>query len=130
MIKSRPTATTARLYPRRAWSSAASGLSVLLVTQKCESHHCAAAIRHSLSKNVLAGPVWTGWWHRMSPDLAMISDGKKFMWDGQLYDNREEASRAGESYQGDNFEIRMVEEGGKFLVYSRRTVKEVVVTAQ
>ena len=66
----------------------------------------------------------------MSPDLAMISDGKKFMWDGQLYDNREEASRAGESYQGENFEIRMVEEGGKLLVYTRRTVKEVVVTAQ
>jgi hypothetical protein len=66
----------------------------------------------------------------MSPDLAMISDGKKFMWDGRLYDNREEASRAGESYRGENFEIRMVEEGGKFLVYSRRTVKEVLVTAQ
>jgi hypothetical protein len=66
----------------------------------------------------------------MSPDLAMISDGRKFMWDGQLYNNREEASRAGESYQGDNFEIRMVEEGGKFLVYTRRTVEQVVVTAQ
>ena len=60
----------------------------------------------------------------------MISDGKKFMWDGQLYDNREEASRAEKSYQDENFETRMVEEGGKFLVYTRRAVKEVVVTAQ
>jgi len=66
----------------------------------------------------------------MSPNLAMISDGKKFMWDGQLYDNKEESSRAGESYQKENFLIRTVEEGGKFLVYTRRTVKEVVVTAQ
>jgi hypothetical protein len=66
----------------------------------------------------------------MSPNLAMISDGKKFMWDGQLYDNREEASRIGESYRNENFEIQMVEEGGKFLVYTRRVVKEVVVTAQ
>ena len=66
----------------------------------------------------------------MSPDLAMISDGKKFMWDGQLYDNREEASRTGASYRNDDFEVRMVEEGGKFLVYTRRVVKEVVVTAQ
>jgi len=65
----------------------------------------------------------------MSPDLAMISDGKKFMWDGQLYDNREEAARAGESYQNEDFQIRMVEEGGKFLVYTRRSVKEVVATA-
>jgi len=66
----------------------------------------------------------------MSPDLAMISDGKKFMWDGQLYDNREEAARAGESYQNEDFQIRIVEEDGKFLVYSRRTVKEWVATAQ
>jgi hypothetical protein len=66
----------------------------------------------------------------MSPSLAMISDGKKFMWDGQPYDNREEASRAEESYQNENFEIRTVEEGGKFLVYTRRTVKEWAVAAQ
>ncbi|MFI5114685.1 MAG: hypothetical protein ACHP7J_06025 [Terriglobales bacterium] len=66
----------------------------------------------------------------MSPDLAIISDGKKFMWDGQLYDNKEDASRAGQAYQNENFQIEMVEEGGKFLVYTRRTVKEWVATAQ
>jgi hypothetical protein len=66
----------------------------------------------------------------MSPDLAIISDGKKFMWDGQLYDNREEAARVGESYQKENFQMRMVEEGGKFLVYTRRTAKEWVAAAQ
>ena len=66
----------------------------------------------------------------MSPDLAMISDGKKFMWDGRLYDNREEAARAGESYEKENFHIRIVEEGGKFLVYTRRTVKEWAATTQ
>ena len=60
----------------------------------------------------------------------MIGDGKKFMWDGQLYENREDASRAGESYRNDNFEVRMVEKDGKFLVYTRRVVKEVVVAAQ
>jgi len=66
----------------------------------------------------------------MSPNLAMISDGKKFMWDGQLYDNREEAFRAGKSYQDEDFEIQIVEEGGKFLVYTRRTVKEWAVATQ
>lgn len=66
----------------------------------------------------------------MSPNLAMISDGKKFMWDGQLYDGKEEAARVAESYQNENFEIQMVEEGGKFLVYTRRTVKEWVVATQ
>lgn len=60
----------------------------------------------------------------------MVAEGKKFMWDGQLYDTREEASRAEEAYQNDHFEVRLVEEGGKFLVYTRRVVKEVVVTMQ
>ncbi len=66
----------------------------------------------------------------MSPTLAMTSDGKKFMWDGQLYDTREEASRAGATYQNENFQIQIVEEGGKFLVYTRRTVKEWAAAAQ
>jgi len=66
----------------------------------------------------------------MSPNLAMISDGMKFMWDGQPYETKEEASQAAKSYQNENFQIQMVEEGGKFLVYTRRTVTEVVVTAQ
>ncbi|MGB8064465.1 MAG: hypothetical protein WCF26_21430 [Candidatus Sulfotelmatobacter sp.] len=66
----------------------------------------------------------------MSPNLAMISDGKKFMWDGQLYDNREEASRAAKAYQEEDFQIQLAEDGGKFLVYTRRQAKEVAVTAQ
>ncbi len=64
----------------------------------------------------------------MSPNLAMINNGKKFMWDGQLYATREEASVAEKAYQNDNFEIQMVEQEEKFLVYTRRMVKEVVVT--
>jgi hypothetical protein len=66
----------------------------------------------------------------MNPNLAVVSDGKKFMWDGQSFGNREEASLVAESYQKNGFEVCMVEEGGKFLVYSRRVVKEVVVTEQ
>jgi len=66
----------------------------------------------------------------MSPNLARISDGKKFMWDGQLYDNQEDASRVAQTYRDENFEIQMVEEGGKFLVYTRRTAKEWAVAPQ
>lgn len=66
----------------------------------------------------------------MSPNIAMISDGKKFMWDGQVYDNKEEASRAEQSYQDEKFQTRLVEQGGKFLVYTRRTVNQVVVPVQ
>jgi hypothetical protein len=66
----------------------------------------------------------------MSPSLAMIRDGKKSMWDGQLYDNKETALRVAQSYQDDGFQIQIVEEGGKFLVYSRRSAKDVVVATQ
>jgi len=66
----------------------------------------------------------------MSPHLAMISDGKKFMWDGMFYDSKEEAARAAQSYQDEDFQIQIVEDGGKFLVYTRRTAKEVAVTTQ
>jgi hypothetical protein len=66
----------------------------------------------------------------MSPNLAMIGDGKKFMWDGQLYGNQEEASRVAESYRNENFETQTMEEDGMFLVYTRRTVKEWVATTQ
>ncbi len=66
----------------------------------------------------------------MSPNLAIISDGKKFMWDGHPYDAKEEASRAGECYQNENFQVQIVEEDGKFLVYTRRTVKEWAAATQ
>ncbi len=65
----------------------------------------------------------------MKPNLAMVSDGKKFMWDGQLYDGEGDAIQAAGSYQKDNFEVRLLTESGKFLVYTRRLVKEVVVAA-
>jgi len=60
----------------------------------------------------------------------MISDGKKFLWDGQPYDSKEAASSAAQSYQNDNFQVETVEEDGKFLVYTRRVVKEWVVATQ
>jgi len=66
----------------------------------------------------------------MSPNLAMISDGKKFMWDGQLYDNKEEASRVAQSYREESFQVQTVEEDGKFLVYTRRTANEAAVATQ
>ena len=66
----------------------------------------------------------------MTPVLALIHEGKKFMWDGRALANREEASQVAESYRKENFEVRTIEEEGKFLVYSRRVVKGVAVTTQ
>jgi len=66
----------------------------------------------------------------MSPDLTRITEGKKFLWDGQLYESMDEALRVAQSYRDENFETEFVEEDGKFLVYSRRTVKEWVAATQ
>jgi hypothetical protein len=66
----------------------------------------------------------------LSPNLTTISEGKKFMWDGRLYATAEDAFLAERSYQNDSFEVRTVEQDGKFLVYTRRVVKELVVTEQ
>jgi hypothetical protein len=65
----------------------------------------------------------------MSPNLSLISDGKKFMWDGRFYTTREEASTMRAACQNDGFEVRVVEESGKLLVYTRRVVKGVAATA-
>lgn len=65
----------------------------------------------------------------MNPDLAIISDGKKFLWDGRACETREEAVRLKETYQAQGFDVQMVPESGKYLLYSRRVVKEVVVAA-
>jgi hypothetical protein len=66
----------------------------------------------------------------MSPNLSLIRGGKKFMWDGRLYASQDEASRAGEAYRNDRFEIQVIEEAGQYLVYTRRVVNEVRVIAQ
>ena len=65
----------------------------------------------------------------MSANLAMISDGKKFMWDGQPYSTKEDASNAEQSYRKNSFEVRMVEQEGKFFVYTRRVVKQAPVAS-
>jgi hypothetical protein len=59
----------------------------------------------------------------MNPNLSLLSDGKKFMWDGRSLETAEEAARVAEGYQKEGFEVRTVMEGGKFLIYTRRVVK-------
>jgi len=61
------------------------------------------------------------------PDSVKILDTKKFLWDGETYDTKEVAEEAENKYKGNNFETKLLEEEGKFLVYTRRVVTEVVV---
>jgi hypothetical protein len=61
------------------------------------------------------------------PDSIKIIDTKKFLWDGETYDSKSAAEEAVSKLEAENFETRILEEEGKFLVYNRREVTEVVV---
>lgn len=63
-------------------------------------------------------------------DNYKIIDGKKFMWDGKSYDTEKEAIEVKSTYEKDKFETQMVSEEGKYLVYMRRVVTEIVVEGQ
>ena len=54
-------------------------------------------------------------------------DGKKFMWDEGIYSTEAEAKEKMANYEKDGFETRLVKEKGKFLVYTRRVVTEIVL---
>ncbi len=63
----------------------------------------------------------------MAPPSFRKFDGLKFMWDGRPYDSAADRETARKEYESKNFETRLIEEEGKFLVYTRRVVKEVKV---
>ena len=60
-------------------------------------------------------------------DLARVFDGKKFMWDGRSYDDEQEMNWVKQEYLSQGFEVESVEEEGKYYLFSRRLVKEVIV---
>ena len=61
------------------------------------------------------------------PTIAAKIDGKKFMWDKGNYSSEAEAKEKMDKYEKDEFEVRLVKEEGKFLVYTRRIVTEIVL---
>jgi hypothetical protein len=60
------------------------------------------------------------------PSRSINVDGKKFLWNGCFFDSHEEASRQAEIYKNDNFEVYLVQHEEKFIVYSRKAIKEAV----
>lgn len=61
-------------------------------------------------------------------DLARRFKSKKFMWDGKEYPDKKAALETSQKYKSDGFETEVFEEGGKFFVFTRRVVKEIIVT--
>jgi hypothetical protein len=63
-------------------------------------------------------------------EKARIIDDKKFMWDGKEYESEEEAKSAEKEYLENKFEVRVLREGDKILLYTRRVVTEIVIEGQ
>jgi hypothetical protein len=66
----------------------------------------------------------------MQPENVMFREGEKFMWDGELYEGREAAEEKQQEYEANDFETQLVASEGKFLVYSRRVVTEIVLEGE
>ncbi|MDH4218043.1 MAG: hypothetical protein OEY18_06215 [Candidatus Aminicenantes bacterium] len=64
------------------------------------------------------------------PDTSKVIDGKKFMWDGVVYESEQEAQDVKQKYESDNFEVELVEEEKQYLLYTRRVVTEIVVEGE
>lgn len=62
--------------------------------------------------------------------VSRIIEDKKFMWDGKEYESEAEAKAAEKEYLDNNFEVRLVREDGKILVFTRRVVTEIVIEGQ
>jgi hypothetical protein len=56
----------------------------------------------------------------MSIPLSRKVEGKKFMWDGAVYETEAQASQTMDGYRGHGFEVQLFQEAGQYLVYSRR----------
>ena len=63
-------------------------------------------------------------------DSFRVIDDKKYMWDGLDYESKSAAQENLEKYNKDGFETKLVEEDGKYFVFSRRVVTEIVVEGE
>ena len=68
------------------------------------------------------------------PDISKRINGKKFMWDGVVYESEKEAQDTMQKYKNDEFEVELLEESiddkKKFLLYTRKVIAEVVVEGE
>ena len=64
------------------------------------------------------------------PDSSRIINGKKFMWDGVVYESKEKAQEVMEKYNKDGFEVELIEEEKQYLLYTRRVVTKIVLEGE
>lgn len=54
-------------------------------------------------------------------------DGKKYIWDGQEYENKKKAGEVEKEYREKGFDVQSCSEDKKILLFTRRVVTEIVV---
>ncbi len=66
----------------------------------------------------------------MEAELAKYVDKDKYMWDGAIYETEEEAKKKKSEYEENDFQVQLFEQEGKYLLYTRRVVKEIVLEGE
>ena len=64
----------------------------------------------------------------MASDSVFINE-KKFMWDGVDFSSKETVLDTMQAYKKNGFEVELVGEDDKLLLYTRRVVENVVVAS-
>ncbi len=64
------------------------------------------------------------------PDASKVIDGKKYMWDGEVYESEKNAQEVKKKYENDDFEVELIQEENQFFLYTRRVVTEIVVEGE
>ncbi|MGA3115714.1 MAG: hypothetical protein ABSF90_14925 [Syntrophobacteraceae bacterium] len=56
----------------------------------------------------------------MGTPISRKFHDKKFMWDGLSYEDGEKAAQAADIFRKEGFEVEMLAEGDRHLIYTRR----------
>jgi len=64
------------------------------------------------------------------PDTSKIINGKKFMWDFVIYESKKEAQDTMQKFKDNGFEVELIEEENKYLLYTRKVITEIVVEGE
>jgi hypothetical protein len=59
--------------------------------------------------------------------IKIVKAGKKYMWDGREYLDGNAAKEQIVKYMTDKFDAVLNEEGGKFYLYTRRVITDIVL---
>ena len=63
-------------------------------------------------------------------EKAKFFEKKKFMWDGMTYESETEVLPKKSEYEKENFITRVIQEDGKFFLFTQRVVTEIEVQNQ